>query len=106
MKKRLKKLVYSAPSDIHGTGLFAKTHIREGAFIGTYRGPKTKKDGTHVLWVFEDETKPVGRDGKNVLRYLDHQDKGNAEFDGFDLYATKDIEPGDEITFDYNGEDL
>ena len=30
-------------------------------------------------------------------------DEGNAEFDGFDLYAKRDIELGEEITFNYSG---
>lgn len=56
-----------------------------------------------MLWVFEDDKQPVGRSGRNLLRYLNHQDQGNAEFDGFDLFALKDIKPNEEITFDYGG---
>jgi hypothetical protein len=56
-----------------------------------------------VLWVFEDGKSPVGRSGRNLLRYLNHHDEGNAEFDGFDLFALEDIEPHHEITFDYGG---
>ncbi|MES9942318.1 MAG: SET domain-containing protein [Candidatus Thiodiazotropha sp. 6PLUC1] len=102
-KIRLGNIVYKAPSDIHGTGLFAKVSIPKGDYIGTYEGPTAKRDGTYVLWVFEDEKKPIGRSGRNLLRYLNHQDEGNAEFDGFDLFALSDIEPDDEITFDYGG---
>jgi len=57
-----------------------------------------------VLWVFEDGKEPVGRSGRNLLRFLNHQPEGNAEFDGFDLYARRDIAPGEEITFDYNSD--
>ncbi|MCM8854349.1 MAG: SET domain-containing protein-lysine N-methyltransferase [Candidatus Thiodiazotropha sp.] len=102
-KIRLGNIVYRAPSHIHGSGLFAKTSIGEGDFIGTYEGPTAKRDGTYVLWVFEEKKEPVGRSGRNLLRYLNHQDEGNAEFDGFDLYALQDIEPHEEITFDYGG---
>ncbi len=102
-KTRLGDRVYRAPSKIHGNGLFAKTAIGEGEYIGTYEGPAAKRDGTYVLWVFEDDKEPVGRSGRNLLRYLNHQDDGNAEFDGFDLYALYDIEPHEEITFDYGG---
>ncbi|MES9853329.1 MAG: SET domain-containing protein [Candidatus Thiodiazotropha sp. L084R] len=102
-KKRLGNIVYKAPSEIHGTGLFAKVSIPKGDYIGTYEGPTAKRDGTYVLWVFEDEKKPIGRSGRNLLRYLNHHDKGNAEFDGFDLFALKTIQPDDEITFDYGG---
>ena len=101
--KELRDTVYSAKSKIHGKGLFAQRHIAEGEYIGTYHGPKTKKNGTYVLWVYEDgeENKPVGWDGKNLLRFLNHADECNAEFDGRDLYARTNIDPHQEITFDY-----
>ena len=100
---RLSNRVYAAPSPIHGTGLFAKTKLEKGSLIGTYRGPQAKRDGTYVLWVYEEGQPPVGRRGTNLLRYLNHQEKGNAWFDGFDLYAKKTIQPGEEITFNYDG---
>ena len=102
-KPRLGNIVYRAPSPIHGNGLFAKVDIVKGEFIGTYEGPTAKRDGTYVLWVFEEGCDPVGRSGRNLLRYLNHQDEGNSEFDGFDLYALRDIEAHEEITFDYGG---
>ncbi|MES9897783.1 MAG: SET domain-containing protein-lysine N-methyltransferase [Sedimenticola sp.] len=102
----LKAMVYSGPSGIHGTGLFAKCEINEGEYIGTYHGPEVKRDGTYVLWVFDhgDEENAVGRSGRNLLRYLNHEVTGNAEFDGFDLYARADIKADDEITFNYEHE--
>ncbi len=102
-KQRLGDIVYRAASTIHGNGLFAKVEISKGEYIGTYEGPTAKRDGTYVLWVYEEGESPVGRSGRNLLRYLNHQDDGNAEFDGFDLYAMRDIEPHEEITFDYGG---
>lgn len=105
-KEMLKQIVYSAESEIHGTGLFAKKTIKKGQFIGTYEGPEAKRNGTYVLWVYEDEDQPVGRRGINLLRYLNHSVPGNAEFDGFDLYALADIRPHEEITFDYQDFEL
>lgn len=99
--KKLRNTVYRAQSSIHGTGLFAQAPIKSGEYIGTYEGPEAKRNGTYVLWVYEDESRPVGRSGRNLLRYLNHSVPGNAEFDGFDLYALADINPHDEITFDY-----
>ena len=102
-KQRLGNIVYRAPSKIHGNGLFAKVDIAKGKLIGTYTGPDARRDGTYVLWVFEEGQPPVGRSGRNLLRYLNHHDKGNAEFDGFDLFALRDIDAHEEITFDYGG---
>ena len=99
---KLAELVYVAPSPIHGRGVFARQRIRKGHHIGTYEGPRAKRDGKYVLWVHEEGVEAEGRRGMNRLRYLNHADSPNAEFDGFDLYALKSIAPGDEITFDYN----
>ncbi|MCP1728302.1 SET domain-containing protein [Natronospira proteinivora] len=95
-------LVYAGPSEIHGTGLFARKAIRKGRHIGTYEGPSTRKDGMHVLWVYdENDQNPVGRNGKNILRYCNHSSRPNAEFDGFELYAVRGIKKDEEITFHY-----
>jgi len=101
----LRGIVYQAPSNIHGTGLFARCRIPKGEYIGTYHGPDAKRNGTYVLWVFEpdDEENAVARSGRNLLRYLNHTVPGNAEFDGFDLYARVTIRTDDEITFNYEG---
>ncbi|TVO79055.1 MAG: SET domain-containing protein [Sedimenticola selenatireducens] len=100
-------MIYTASSTIHGTGVFAKKTIDEGDYIGTYHGPVVKRNGTYVLWVFEsdDEESAVGRSGRNLLRFLNHSSSGNAEFDGFDLYAKRSIGIGDEITFDYQSDE-
>lgn len=103
-KPRLRDLVYSGPSAIHGTGLFARLPIPKGAYIGTYEGPLARRDGRYVLWVYADDGSALGRSGRNLLRYLNHARPGNAEFDGFDLYARRRIRADEEITFDY-GED-
>jgi SET domain-containing protein len=104
MDKRLRDRVYRAPSPIHGTGCFARIQFAAGDFIGSYEGPEVVRDGTYVLWVYEEGRLPVGRSGRNLLRYLNHQEDCNAEFRGFDLFALRNIEVGEEITFDYNGD--
>ena len=96
-----RKLTYVASSQIHGKGLFAKTKITKATYIGTYEGPQAKKNGSHVLWVYDDNGEVVGRRGLNKMRYVNHSDKPNAEFDGFDLYSTRAIKPDEEITINY-----
>ncbi|WJW76334.1 SET domain-containing protein [Thiohalobacter sp. IOR34] len=99
----LKKAVYAAPSRIHGKGLFARHGFPEGSYIGTYRGFHSQGDGKYVLWTQLDDKRPRGRRATNLLRYLNHSSQPNAEFDGYDLYALRAIEPGEEITIDYEG---
>ncbi|MEJ2308951.1 MAG: SET domain-containing protein [Gammaproteobacteria bacterium] len=102
----LRKLVYSARSTIHGTGLFAAVDIPKNSYIGTYHGPKAKKNGMYVLWVYDEENPQdiIGISGKNLLRYLNHARPGNAFFEEADLYARRRIRQGEEITFDYGDE--
>lgn len=102
---QLTTVVYAANSAIHGTGVFASRYIQKGEYIGTFAGPEARRDGMYVLWVYEsdDETKAVGRSGRNLLRYLNHASACNAQFDGFDLYATRSISCDVEITIDYCG---
>ncbi|PLX62461.1 SET domain-containing protein [Sedimenticola selenatireducens] len=102
----LRGLIYVAPSKIHGKGVFARQELSKGEYIGTYHGPVARRNGTYVLWVYEqdDDENAIGCSGKNLLRYLNHKIPGNAEFDGFDLYARVTIRPDEEITFDYGAE--
>ncbi len=94
--------VYVAPSAIHGRGLFARVRVARGEYIGTYEGPPAKRDGKYVLWLYEGDAVISGRRGLNVLRYLNHSERPNAQFAGFDLYARKAIRPGEEITINYH----
>ena len=97
----LQKLFYSKESSIHGMGLFAHSNFKQGDYMGEYDGPIVKQDGTHVLWVEEYDDVWMGRDGKNMLRYLNHSKQPHAEFIGFELYALVDIKEDEEITIDY-----
>jgi SET domain-containing protein len=100
--KQSARLTYVAISPIHGKGLFARADIKTGTYLGTYQGPEAKRNGSHVLWVYFDDDTVIGRRGMNKLRYLNHSKRANAEFDGFDLYATRSISPNEEITINYD----
>ena len=39
-----------------------------------------------------------------MLRFLNHSRTPNVEFDGPELYAMRDIAPGEELRFDYGAE--
>lgn len=100
---QLRGTVYVAASSIHGTGVFAARRFAKGEYIGTFHGPAVRRDGMYVLWVYEQrgDADPVGRSGRNMLRYLNHSSPCNAVFDGFDLYARRAIAHDAEITIDY-----
>lgn len=100
----LHKLFYSKASNIHGTGLFARSGFKQGDYMGEYDGQIVKQDGMHVLWVEEYDDVWMGRDGKNLLRYLNHSKQPSAEFSGFELYALSSIQKDEEITIDYGEE--
>jgi hypothetical protein len=88
-------------SPIHGKGLYARKRIRPGAYVATFEGEPTRKDGMHVLWSLDDEDNPIGVEGKNALRFLNHASNPNAEFIGLDLHALRNIEAGTELTIHY-----
>lgn len=91
-------------SEIHGKGVFARQAFNPNEYLGNYHGPVTRENDTYVLWVEDENDKWIGIDGQNLLRYLNHSHKPNAEFYGDELYALTTIEPDDEITFDYGEE--
>lgn len=93
-------------SPIHGRGVFAQKDLPAFSFIGRYEGPMTDEDGMHVLWLYDEQQDEwVGIDGQNEMRFLNHSDDPNAEWSDLDLYATRWISAGEEITFDYGWDD-
>lgn len=88
-------------SRIHGRGVYAIEPIPKGSKIGTYHGELTDEDDTYVLWITDECGNEYGVDGRSDLKFLNHSVQPNAEFDGDELYALADIEPGDELTFHY-----
>ena len=99
-----KSLVTVRRSAIHGRGLFAACDIPRGELIGTFEGSPTKRNGAYVLWVEDEDGVSYGIQGKNDIRFVNHSNEANADFDGVELYAVRNISEGDEITHDY-GED-
>ena len=98
-------LCYVAESVVHGRGLFARTNIGAGTWIGHYDSVETSRNGMHVLWVEGEEPDEwLGFDGINELRFLNHDGQPNAEMNELDLYAKRDIKKDEEITFHYGEE--
>ena len=97
-----------------GLGLFATKPIKKGTKIIRYFGPlldskKKKDDAIENKYLFElnDRWTIDGSVRKNVARYINHACKPNAESDVSPrkrkvfIRAIKNIEPGEEINYDY-----
>jgi len=98
-------LCFVADSSVHGRGLFARSEIPAGTWIGHYDGKQTHHNDMHVLWVETDQDDTwIGYDGVNELRFLNHANRPNGEMDGLNLYALNDIDANEEITIDYGEE--
>jgi hypothetical protein len=97
-----------------GLGLFATKPIKKGTRIIRYFGPlldskKKKDDEIENKYLFELTNRWTidGSVRKNVARYINHACKPNAESDvrprkrKVFIRAIKNIEPGEEINYDY-----
>src|SRR3954462_15536753 len=97
-----------------GLGLFATKPIKKGTKIVRYFGPlldskNPKHEGIENKYLFELNNRWTidGSVRKNIARYVNHACKPNAESDvsarkrRVVIRAIKDIEPGDEINYDY-----
>jgi hypothetical protein len=97
-----------------GLGLFATRPIKKGAKIVRYFGPlldcrKKKQDAIENKYLFELNGRWTidGSVRENVARYINHACRPNAESDVMPrkrkvvIRAIKNIEPGEEINYDY-----
>jgi hypothetical protein len=93
--------IYVDDSSIHGRGLFAQKLIRKNTLIGHLQGRDTQNDGMYVLWLDQENGFEVTCD----LRYINHSDSPNAcYFNDLSVIALRDIEPGEEITHNYEAD--
>ena len=97
-----------------GLGLFATKPIKKGTRIIRYFGPlldcdKEKDDAVENKYLFQLTNRWTidGSVRENVARYINHSCKPNAESDvkprkrKVFIVAIKNIEPGEEINYDY-----
>ena len=99
------------PSRIHGTGLLARARHPRGDLLLEYRGPIVDSPPPPDAQgrVFALELRPGtwidGSGADNPARHANHSCAPTAEAvrdgDRILLVARRDLEPGDEITFDY-----
>ncbi len=93
-----------------GLGLFACVAIKKGQFIVRYGGRKIRTntpDDLDTRYLFEINTHwtIAGSSRRNRARYINHSCRPNAEVyfvkHVIKVRATKNIKPGDEITYHY-----
>lgn len=99
------------PSRIHGIGLFARAVHRKGQELCAYTGPVASHpaapgpDGRVFAMEIEPGRWVDGSGADNPARHANHSCNPSAEMvrrgDRILLVALRDLEPGDEITFDY-----
>lgn len=88
----------------HGRGVFATARIAKGTPILRFTGPRLHRDALdpndyHLQIDEQDYLGPSGREDD----YVNHCCEPNAAFTGdLDLVALRDIEAGEEITWDYS----
>jgi hypothetical protein len=83
-----------------GKGVFATTEFTNGAFIGFFDG-KLVKNRTQMSLQFGRDFHVEPSD-ETPFRHLNHSCDANSRFLGRNIYAWRDIHPGEEITIDYN----
>lgn len=96
-----------------GLGLYARRYFQNGEFVIEYTGRKisTKEaDALSTRYLFEIDKRWTidGSPRSNIARYINHSCEPNCEADIFDekilISALRDIEQGEELTFDYGKE--
>ena len=106
-------------SPVAGLGLFAGTAYREGDLIGEYQGRLIDRDmegetssALHpdpsytLLFAIDDKRTIDAGAGGNDIRFINHSCDPNCETsvdeDRVFVNALRDIEPGEELTYDYS----
>jgi uncharacterized protein len=97
-----------------GLGLFATEFIKKGTFIVEYKGRRMRNadadkladSGAKYLYEINNRWTVDGSSRRNVARYANHSCRPNAESDTtrdrrIIIRSTRNIYPGDEITYDY-----
>jgi SET domain-containing protein len=101
-----------------GLGLFATKPIKRGDTIATYRGrristaeaERREARGARYMFTINRRWSIDGSPRWNLARYINHSCRPNANpvgrNGGIVIVASRRIEPGEEITFDYGREYL
>lgn len=117
--KRAKPLYFVRRSAIHGRGVFAAAKIPKGAQVIEYKGQRVthkevdrryanvdETDSHTFLFEVDDEWVIDAGVRGNAARWINHGCRPNCETVEEDgrifIEAMRDIQPGEELTYDYN----
>lgn len=100
-------------SNIHAAGCYTTTFIGSGSRVVEYTGPRISKNRADELYSDSPTTYLFGLgngatviDGHGTAMFLNHSCDPNCETDEEDSHiwirAIRDIEPGEELVYDYN----
>lgn len=102
-----------APSGVHGSGVYADQFIPKGTRIIEYKGERIAwtdtsddEDNAHTFIFGLDNGLVINPEvGGNEARWINHSCDPNCEAieedDRIFIYARRDIEPGEELSYDY-----
>jgi len=82
-----------------GLGVFAARAVAKGGRLGYFSGDETTARSRMSLQFGEVIVEPAPGE---PLRHLNHACEPTARFEGRELFAARDLEPGDAVTIDYN----
>jgi uncharacterized protein len=104
-------IVRSSP--LHGAGVYTSAPIKSGQRVLEYTGPRLTKKETEGMYAESEVTYLFGlEDGKTVIdgfgtaAFVNHSCDPNCETDQIKgrvwIIALRDIQAGEELTYDYN----
>jgi uncharacterized protein len=110
--KRNSQLAIIRSSRIHAAGVFATQPIRRRTRILEYDGPRLSKAAADILYENRNDTYLFGVgdgttviDGHSMAMFVNHSCDPNCETQEYDdrvwIQAMRDIQPGEELTYDY-----
>lgn len=104
---------YRIGRSVTGLGLFATKPIKRGAYIAAYRGRRISTEesdrrearGARYMFALNKKLVIDGSPRWNTARYINHSCRPNAKpvgrKNGIVIVALRQIEPDEEITYDY-----
>lgn len=100
-------------SSIHAAGCYTMRRIRKGTPVVEYDGPRFSKDEADerykdrfITYLFSTGKGGEVIDGFGTAMFINHSCDPNCETENLDgriwVVATRDISPGEELTYEYN----